>query len=554
MNGVDSKGRTAFYNICRHCCPAVVEEAIKLGGKHDNGGKKGKQPLFGACRTRNIGAVNILLENGADPNALTESNYSPLWVSARDGMADVVEALVKHGADPNWVDERSNIDCVTVACSEGNAETALALLGGTIPYNVANVETEGSTALWVSAAEGYADVVAALLDLGADPNRANNYMRTPLMAAALQGHHDVCKMLLDNGADMNLADENKETALYIACSSGHSSIAKVLLASGATDLNEGNAEGETPLITASWHGHQEIVEALLAHGADVDKQNANGKTPLIAACWRSFPDAAKALISAHASAHKVDEHGRTALWAACRGGSAACVQVVLDHGGDPDQMDDRKGAFDAGAGVSSCTPLFAAAWQGHLEVVECMLKNGCDPELGDNEHRKPLDVADKDAIKAIIRQYADMKYAGTAPPPCSGKGAFAKQIAAADAERAVKIKIKQLQGERETAMKRSSELRTRMEAEAETGKQGMMMNELQKLDATVESLTAELDKLIAKDGMRSRNKSVSQRWSRASRISKMNLLSSKSARHSIGGAAVMALMGPKGSRTSVAEE
>eukprot|EP00959_Pyramimonas_sp_CCMP1952_P046530 971791-Pyramimonas_sp.AAC.1 len=153
MSGVDSKGRTAFYNICRHCPPVVVEEALKLGGKHDNGGKKGKKPLFGACRTRNIGAIELLLAAGACPNAATDSNYVPLWVSARDGMADVVEVLVKHGADPNWVDDRSNTDCMMVACSEGNAETALAMLGGTIPYEVARVESEGSTALWVAAAE-----------------------------------------------------------------------------------------------------------------------------------------------------------------------------------------------------------------------------------------------------------------------------------------------------------------------------------------------------------------------------------------------------------------
>eukprot|EP00976_Prorocentrum_cordatum_P107459 1194644-Prorocentrum_minimum.AAC.1 len=66
MNGVDSKGRTAFYNICRRCNGEVVEEALKLGGKHDNGGKKGKLPLFGACRTQNIAAVNLLLAAG-DP-------------------------------------------------------------------------------------------------------------------------------------------------------------------------------------------------------------------------------------------------------------------------------------------------------------------------------------------------------------------------------------------------------------------------------------------------------------------------------------------------------
>eukprot|EP00959_Pyramimonas_sp_CCMP1952_P410227 8597419-Pyramimonas_sp.AAC.1 len=241
------------------------------------------------------------------------------------------------------------------------------------------------------------------------------------MAAALQGHEKVCECLLDNGADGNIADQNKETALYAACLNGHVEVVDCLIKHASLDPNDGNAEGETPLIAACWNGHQPVVETLLASGADMDKQNENGKTPLIASCWRNFPNITKALVSAHASIHKVDEHGRTALWAACRGGSAECIQLVLDHGGDPDQMDDRKGAFDAGAGVSSCSPLFAAAWQGHIEAVECMLKNGADPELGDSEGRKPGDVTEKDEVKAIVRNYSDMKYNGTAPPACSGK-------------------------------------------------------------------------------------------------------------------------------------
>ena len=76
MNGVDSKGRTAFYNICRRCPGEVVEEALKLGGKHDNGGKKGKLPLFGACRTQNIAAVNLLLGAG-DSKVVHSHNLSP---------------------------------------------------------------------------------------------------------------------------------------------------------------------------------------------------------------------------------------------------------------------------------------------------------------------------------------------------------------------------------------------------------------------------------------------------------------------------------------------
>eukprot|EP00240_Pyramimonas_obovata_P001721 CAMPEP_0118933626 /NCGR_PEP_ID=MMETSP1169-20130426/12088_1 /TAXON_ID=36882 /ORGANISM="Pyramimonas obovata, Strain CCMP722" /LENGTH=499 /DNA_ID=CAMNT_0006876409 /DNA_START=128 /DNA_END=1629 /DNA_ORIENTATION=+ len=425
MNQVDGKGRTAFYNICRRCPGEVVEEALKLGGKHDQGGKKGKLPLFGACRTQNIAAVKLLLAAGANPDAPTESGFVPLWVSARDGMTEVVEELVGKGADPNWVEERTNTNCLMVACSEGNEATALACLSGTREYEVAQVETEGSTALWVAASEGYSEVVTSMLNLGADPNQPNNYQRTPLMAAALQGHAATCEILITNGADATLADENGETALYMASNNGHAGVVEVILKSAGPEyVNQGNAEGETPLIAAAWNGHTDVVELLLGKGAEVDKQNEGGRTPIIAACWKSNPEVAKALLAAGGNVHKLDEHGRSALWAAARGGCEKCVQVVLENGGDSDQMDNRQGAFDAGAGVSSCTPLFAATWQGHVAAVECLLTSGADPELGDNENRKPVDVTDNDEIKALLTKYTEIKYDDKAekPAPAKGKG------------------------------------------------------------------------------------------------------------------------------------
>lgn len=42
--------------------------------------------------------------------------------------------------------------------------------------------------------------------------------------------------------------------------------------------------------------------------------------------------------------------------------------------------------------MSSCTPLFAAAWQGHVAAIKMMLEMGADPNRGDSEKRTPLEV------------------------------------------------------------------------------------------------------------------------------------------------------------------
>ena len=45
-----------------------------------------------------------------------------------------------------------------------------------------------------------------LLDLGLDPNGANNDGRTPLMGAALKGRNDVVQLLVDRGAKLDQRD------------------------------------------------------------------------------------------------------------------------------------------------------------------------------------------------------------------------------------------------------------------------------------------------------------------------------------------------------------
>ena len=50
------------------------------------------------------------------------------------------------------------------------------------------------------------EAVRLLLDLGVDPNHANNEGRTALMGAALKGRPDVVKLLVDRGAKLELRD------------------------------------------------------------------------------------------------------------------------------------------------------------------------------------------------------------------------------------------------------------------------------------------------------------------------------------------------------------
>ena len=65
-----------------------------------------KIPLVEACYHRNVQAVTVLLENGADPNRFFDGQWSPLEAAMLHGPVSeesyqIARLLLDHGADPN---------------------------------------------------------------------------------------------------------------------------------------------------------------------------------------------------------------------------------------------------------------------------------------------------------------------------------------------------------------------------------------------------------------------------------------------------------------------
>ena len=138
----------------------------------------------------------------------------------------------------------------------------------------AQAERQGqqqARSLLVAAENGDAEVVRALLDGGADTNKAStDDGETPLLWAAHKGHVEVVRMLLDGGADANKAStDDGATPLFVAAEIGHVRVVCALLESGAgVDVNAARSDGRgDPLSVACHRGHCKVVSLLLDHGA-----------------------------------------------------------------------------------------------------------------------------------------------------------------------------------------------------------------------------------------------------------------------------------------------
>lgn len=107
------------------------------------------------------------------------------------------------------------------------------------------------------------------------------------------------------------------------------------------------------------------------------------KTELQAAVHRlDLPEARLLLESSKVSDQVDEENGNSLLHVAAKLGNVEMMQLLLDHGADPNAV-SKKGY----------TPLHVAAWSGHVDCVELLLAQGCDPEIVCARRFRAVDLA-----------------------------------------------------------------------------------------------------------------------------------------------------------------
>ncbi|MBN2587392.1 MAG: ankyrin repeat domain-containing protein [Candidatus Fermentibacteraceae bacterium] len=208
--------------------------------------EKGSRGFLGFGKKPNLYSVELFQQ------AIVEVDYStPAEISAE--ITDNVD--------------RANNEFL-VHSEEGSHQLVKILLKQGVDINACN--SNGATALILSAFNGHSQISNLLIDNGIDIHKKDNGGFNSLMVACECATADIelVKRLIDSGADVNATSGRKSTALMAAAKTGHPDIVELLVSEGA-DINARNADHNiTPLIWAANGGHSSIVEFLLEKGAD----------------------------------------------------------------------------------------------------------------------------------------------------------------------------------------------------------------------------------------------------------------------------------------------
>lgn len=151
--------------------------------------------------------------------------------------------------------------------------------------------------------------IKAAVNSGADINREDpDSGRTLLHDAAVHQSPELVAALIDKGANINAADKKGCTPLILAVQSNDGKIAELLISKGA-DRNSRDVYGYTALLWALYYEYFDLAKALIKKGADVNIADDKGKTPLMISCEKEQIEIAKALIGKGADVCAFDESG-----------------------------------------------------------------------------------------------------------------------------------------------------------------------------------------------------------------------------------------------------
>jgi ankyrin repeat protein len=192
------------------------------------------------------GIVRLLLEKGADPQALNSLGFSGLHILAERTSLDMTPAHLR-------------------------IADALIQAGGDLTQH----DNRGFTPLVAAAATGNIPIAAVFVARHADVSAEDG---AALRQAVTFEDDDMTDLLIKAGAFVDQPSfPDQDQPLHTAAQEGFAHGVKVLLDKGA-DIEARNIDGETPLLVAVRCRKYEVVSLLLARGASVAAEDHYGVT------------------------------------------------------------------------------------------------------------------------------------------------------------------------------------------------------------------------------------------------------------------------------------
>lgn len=208
---------TPLHTASRAGDLGVVQLLLEAGAYVNVHDSEGLTPLHHATNHEHEEVVAALLGANANPNLGTAALYTPVHFACRLGNIQLLRALLLHRGRKDLKTKDAKSTPLHLAVLSRNPDVLACLLGvGDTAFDIDATDRNGYTALQRSCQAGSERMVRDLVLAGASRHYRGKWDWTALHWAANSGHADVVATLLELGANQGIEDNDGNIAYDVA--------------------------------------------------------------------------------------------------------------------------------------------------------------------------------------------------------------------------------------------------------------------------------------------------------------------------------------------------
>ena len=235
--------------------------------------------LHVAAMNNQVQFMEMLLEKGADLNAVDDHNRTPLMVALKKKQFLASMFLLDQDG-LRWdaiFSTASGWGLVHYGCYWGHlriVEAIYQVVGPDLMLTSRTSNEQRLTALHIAAIKGnreHLDVVSNLALLpNFDVDVRDSLGQTPLHLACLHCSEDAAKFLIDLEADVHAVTMSGSTVLHMICQTGYHPLAMELVEKYGLEIDQADNLGQRPIHLAAQNGKYHLVRFFQRRGANME--------------------------------------------------------------------------------------------------------------------------------------------------------------------------------------------------------------------------------------------------------------------------------------------